>query len=164
MLHYLEGDIFESDCTIIIHQANCKKRMGKGIAETIAKRYPEVEQKDNEFPYEGKERLGKYSFAYSKKEKRYIFNLYGQVYPGKPKYEKQEDRYRAFYEGMMRIMQYVHALEKKIQEKNIPFTIKIGVPDHIASGYAGGSWEMIKKILEMVSDKSKRDIYVYKLN
>lgn len=162
MIYTNKGDLFDSDCTILIQQCNCQSNMGKGIAEYIANRYPEAKQKDIEFPYSPKERMGKFSFAYNQKEKRYIFNLYAQLYPGKTKtMEEQEERYVHFKEGMYRIMYYLIALEEKIEKKGLDFTIKIGIPHGIASNLAGGDWNRIYTILEEVSQETQTDIYIY---
>lgn len=167
MLYSFDGDLFESDCTVLIHQCNCQKNMGKGIAAIIASRYPEAVVKDNEFPYDektkGENRLGSYSIAYNPSEKRYIVNLYGQWFPGKAKsLEEQEARYKHFKNALSHLMEYLTALETKIKEKGIHFPIKIGIPCYIGSNLAGGSWGRVFTILEDVSNNYQRDFYIYK--
>lgn len=164
MLHLLEGDLLKSDCTFIIHQCNTKSNMGAGIAKSIAKLYPEAEKADRNFPYEPKERMGKFSKAFSKKDGRFIINLYSQFHWGKAKSEEEyEARYKAMEIGLNSLMDYVNKIETKIKSEGKSFSIKIGVPYLMGCALAGGDWNIVVGILEQVSKKYNRDIYIYKL-
>ena len=37
MIRYIEGDIFKSDCEVIVHGCNCVHNFGAGIALTVRK-------------------------------------------------------------------------------------------------------------------------------
>ena len=63
MLCNEKGDLLESDCTVIMHQANCFKTMGAGIAKSIAEKYPEAHLADKSLPLSPTQRLGKFSYA-----------------------------------------------------------------------------------------------------
>ena len=39
---YVNGDIFDTDCDIIVHQTNCQGVMGHGIALQVKEKYPSV--------------------------------------------------------------------------------------------------------------------------
>lgn len=157
MLHYLEGDLLESDCTVIMHQANCQKCMGGGIAKLIAEKYPLVEQADNECPYEPEYKYGKYSFAVLPNGVT-VFNLYGQFNPGRAKRSEQNQRYRKLEEALHSAL---HLLNFNLGT-NIDST-KVGVPYAMGCGLAGGDWTKVRKMLERLSEFHKIDIYIYKL-
>lgn len=42
MIKIIDGDLLNSEATIICHQVNCQGKMGSGIAKQIKERYPEV--------------------------------------------------------------------------------------------------------------------------
>lgn len=149
MLYYYEGNLITSDCTVIMHQANCMSIMGGGIAKTIAEVYPKAKNVDKRFPYKPKERLGKFSYA-NIANKVIVVNLYGQYAIGKglqTEYDKLEKSIEDFF---------AHAKEKEFDLS------KVGVPYKMGCGLAGGNWEVVKEILERQSLKSGVDIHIYK--
>jgi O-acetyl-ADP-ribose deacetylase (regulator of RNase III) len=42
MIHYVKGNLLDSNCDYICHQVNCQGVMGSGIARQIRERYPVV--------------------------------------------------------------------------------------------------------------------------
>jgi len=154
------GDLLQSDCTILIHQCNCQRNMGAGIALQIAKKYPEAKQADEQFRYSASERLGKCSVAKTKDGKM-IVNLYAQKYPGKVKYgnieKEQNERYLAFEKGLRSVLTSLPTLEKK------QFPIKIGLPYLIGCDLAGGDWDVIYGIIKKLAKTYNQDIFLYKL-
>ena len=42
MIHYVKGNLLDSNCDYICHQVNCQGVMGSGIARQIRERWPEV--------------------------------------------------------------------------------------------------------------------------
>jgi len=45
MINFVKGDLFESDCEVLVNAVNPIGMMGGGIARQFAIRYPEMEQK-----------------------------------------------------------------------------------------------------------------------
>ena len=39
MVHYVIGNLLESDCQYICHQVNCQRKMGSGIAKQIKEKW-----------------------------------------------------------------------------------------------------------------------------
>jgi O-acetyl-ADP-ribose deacetylase (regulator of RNase III) len=155
MIYHLKGDLLNSDCNIIVHQANCYKKMGAGIAKQIKNAFPEAYQTDVNYPHSPDERLGKISCAFSPNHGgKYIVNLYGQ---------KEwwgtgcKTNYRAFELGLEETMKLVNQLKQK------GVLVKIGLPYLIGCGLAGGDWNVVKIIIERVSKKFGHDIYLYEL-
>jgi len=149
VIYYKDGDLLKSDCTVIMHQANCFSTMGAGIARQIAFLYPGAERADREHPCSPKGRLG--SFSYSEEKDFTVVNLYGQFSFGPG---RQTD-YRALQNAIDKF--FTHA-----KESNIDLS-KVGVPFNLGSGLAGGRWSIVERILKEESDKHGVDIYVYKL-
>lgn len=147
MLIYKNGDLLKSDCTVIMHQANCFKTMGAGIAKSISKLYPAVDQADKDYPDNAEDRLGKFSYAIVNKIT--IANLYGQYHYGRGK----QTNYEALENSIDKFLIYAKT------NKNIDIT-KIGVPK-IGAGLAGGNWNLIEGILNRQSQKHGIDIYIY---
>ncbi|PTM57745.1 macro domain-containing protein [Desmospora activa] len=153
MLSIHHGDLLQSDCTVIGHQANCFATMGAGIAKQIAKRYPEAFQTDKEYPVPvgSRERLGSLSYAWHR-DQRLIFNLYGQYHYGRG---KQTD-YEAFRSALRSMFHHLEGMEDQD-------FIKVGLPYNIGCGLAGGDWKRIESIIYSVSEQFQRGVHLYKL-
>lgn len=150
MLINIDGDLLVSDCTVIMHQANCYKTMGAGIAKTISTVFPEASLADKANTLSPTERFG--DFTHHSYENLTIVNLYGQLGFGRNEnftnYEKLESSIDKFFEYGI---------------KNNLNLSKVGVPYRLGAGRAGGNWETIKTLLERQSRKHDINIYVYKL-
>jgi O-acetyl-ADP-ribose deacetylase (regulator of RNase III) len=153
MIHIIQGDLLKSDCTVIAHQCNCFSTMGAGIAKQIKNMYPQAYEADKSFPYSPEVRLGKLSYAYIPEKPIIIFNLYGQYDYGR---SGVKTNYRALYSAMDSMF-YI------LDEYPVPFPIKIGMPYGIGCGLAGGDWNIVYKMIEKLSVKYNRDVYLYKL-
>lgn len=150
MLYYKNGDLLKSDCSVIMHQANCFKTMGAGIAKSIALMYPQAEQVDQDYKALPKDRFGKFTCVTINNGPT-IVNLYGQFNFGRGKqteYDKLENAINEFL---------IYAIENNINLS------KVGVPYKMGCGLAGGDWEIVKEILVRQSDKHGVNIYTYKL-
>ena len=151
MLYNKKGDLLDSDCTVIMHQANCFKTMGAGIAKSIAEKYPEAYLADKSLPLSPAQRLGRFSYAKAKDGKT-IVNLYGQYGCGKgiqTNYDKLESAIYQFF-----------TKARKDSSVNLE---KVGVPYKIGCGLAGGDWDIVKSILSRQSELHKITIYIYEL-
>ena len=42
MVHYVKGNLLNSDCHFICHQVNCQGKMNSGIAKSIREKYPKA--------------------------------------------------------------------------------------------------------------------------
>lgn len=158
MLHYKNGDLLKSDCTTILHQANCFSIMGAGIAKAIADKYPEAKEVDKNSEYSPDYKFGKYTYAVTESGIT-IVNLYGQydLGPFESKY-KTEDRIKMLNSAL----NYFLFSAKSGLGTNINLQ-KVGVPYGLGCGLAGGDWNEVRKVLENASLNHKVDIYVYKL-
>jgi O-acetyl-ADP-ribose deacetylase (regulator of RNase III) len=150
-----EGNIFLAPVDIIIHQCNCFHTMGSGIAKTISEMFPEVYKTDCEKTIKGDiTKLGSYNFTkvsyHLNPQLKYIMNLYGQYkYGGDRRYTS----YDALAEGFASINEGANKREK------IPV---LAVPYKLGSARAGGSWQVVRAILDDTFGDSKVPLYICK--
>lgn len=132
-MQVLNKDILTIKRGIIVHQVNCKKVMGKGLAREIRREYPQ-----HYFDYLKKEpQLGDIIVTKINPQ-LFIVGIYGQDNYG---YGGCFTNYDAFQKGFLRI--------RELAEKE---KLSIYVPYKIGCGLAGGDWLIIKNILEQVPD------------
>lgn len=153
MLHYKNGDLLKSDCTVVMHQANCRSTMGSGIAASIAKKYPGAKIVDENSLYDPDEKFGSYT-AYKDDNGVTIVNLYGQYNFGREVLQTNYDKLESA------IDMFFHAVNSGIYNKS---SLKIGVPYKMGCDRAGGDWSVVSDILDRQSKKHQLDIYIYKL-
>lgn len=151
MIHTLKGDLLYSDCTILIHQANCLKTMGAGLAKQISNMYPEAYKADLEYLLSSEERLGTYSYAHTR-DGRLVFNLYGQYAYGR---EETYTNANAFEKGLNSIL-------TDLDKFGVSKELKIGLPYGIGCDRGGGDWEEIVDIITTSFNNHQRDAYLYK--
>lgn len=158
-----DGDLLKSDCTVIMHQANCFKTMGGGIAKAIASLYPEAYNVDRNHPGDPMDRYGTFTSVTADNGVT-IVNLYGQYDFGghlKNDNEQLEKNYKKLEEAIDKF--FVHAKAKQSNEHNKINLSKVGIPFKMGSDLAGGDWNVIRDIVERQSNKHEIDIYIYKL-
>lgn len=149
MLKTINGNLLESDCDVIIQQANCFATMGAGIAKQIVAKYPGVLTVDRNFAIKigSSDRLGHFSSYFDQKDNVEIINMYSQHHYGRG--QNQTD-YDAMRNALARIA------------KSVKPDQKIGLPFGIGCGLAGGDWTTVKYLLQDFSKEIGRDVFVYK--
>ena len=147
MITNIDIDMFKQECDAYIHQCNCLVGCWGGLAGIIRKNYPEAYEADLNTSKLDPKKLGTYSMAQSKKDGRYIFNLYGQVQIG---VLERQTNYEAFYTGLEKIKNSMLALGLK----------SCAMPKFIGSALGGGSWIIIEKMIEVVFENSDIDVYI----
>jgi O-acetyl-ADP-ribose deacetylase (regulator of RNase III) len=149
-----QGNLLESDCNVIIHQANCQGVMGAGIAKQIVNLYPEVLDADRQYhlPIGSRARMGHTSHAWvgGPHGRLLVINLYGQFRYGKGVHTEHE----AFRRGLHSVLRRMDKLGRGY---------KIGMPFGIGCGLAGGDWPVIYNIIKEAAAEYGRDLYLYKL-
>lgn len=161
-VHIVKGDLLQSDCNVIIHQANCFNVMGAGIARQIKQTYPSVFNADRDFhiPIGSMERLGKTSHKWvdGPHGRTLVVNAYGQYEFGRGRniYPDPVLPHRYFKRALRSTLARVNNMNKKID-------FKIGLPYRVGCGLAGGDWGAVYRIIEEASEEYGRDIYLYRL-
>jgi O-acetyl-ADP-ribose deacetylase (regulator of RNase III) len=165
MIEYINGDITkQEDIQAIVHQCNCVSRNAAHLAKSIFSVFPWADiykERDdriidyNNFP-KG-EGPGSIIIRGDGKDKRFVINLLGQVYPGRPRFpDSNIDGYKVREEFFQK------ALDKIEKIKGLK---SIAFPDHIGCGAAGGNWGTYKKMIEDLSDKlDSVKVYIVKFS
>ena len=155
MVHYVKGDLLDSDCDYICHQVNCRGRMASGIAKQIRERFPEVYkayrkryERALEINLNPDKMLGSSDIVQLRDDKRYIVNMYSQRSYG---YDgKRYTSYKAF-----------NFILRQLKEE-ISTECSIGFPKNIGCGLGGGDWNVISSLIETILGDS-HEVYIYEL-
>lgn len=132
----ISGDLLKQTTGLLVHGVNCQGVMGKGIALSIRKKYPQVFVDYKKFCKENKELLGK--VIYTKiTEELVIASLFSQLYYGNKPNTRYVD-YNAIELGFLTI---ASDLKENNREDMIIKIPKIGATN------GGGDWETIKQII-----------------
>jgi len=148
MIQYVEGDLLESDCDVIVHGCNCFNTMNSGIAKSIRDKFPEAWKVDQKTVYGDINKLGSFTMAECENngKKILVLNCYTQ-------YKYGTSHRHTDYDAIRKCMRKINSMFDK--------NVKIGFPK-IGTGLAGGDWNIIEKIInEEFGDY--RIVYVYVL-
>jgi O-acetyl-ADP-ribose deacetylase (regulator of RNase III) len=153
----IEGDLIElakaGEFDIIAHGLNCQVTMGKGIALTIRKEWPEVYEADKLTEKGDASKLGK-AIPVQVQPGLHVFNMYTQ-YHYSPRGVRHVE-YGAIRAGLMCIREsIVHTRSRSLSD----YDPRIGLP-LIGAGLAGGEWPVIKKIIEEVLPEELFDVTI----
>ena len=150
MIHYIKGDLLETDCDIICHQVNCQGKMNSGVAKAIREKWPVVYEnyrtKYEESVWCKRSPLGDIQIVLVDTRK-IVINLFSQEnfgYDG-----KRYTSYDAFWNCLNLLKQTT------LPEQTIAFPWRIGCVR------GGANWAVIRTMIEEVF--KDRDIYFYSL-
>ena len=162
MIDEITGDIFaQEDINIIIHCCNLSHCMGAGIAAVIAALCPAAVAADNKTPKSDESKLGTFSFGKDEIKGRpiTIVNLYGQSGVGNDG-TFRNTRYDAVYDGLVL---FRDALAARIEASDEDLKPIVGIPYGMASDLAGGSWTVVRAIIESVFKDAPFVVVIVKL-
>ena len=143
-----EMNIFDCDAQAIIHQANCQNTMGSGIAKQIRAKYPEAYEADCKTTAGDINKLGKFSWVQAH-DGKFIYNCYSQFRYGR---ETRHTNYEAMYTGLSSIKNHA-------ESKNLT---RLSLPHNMGCMLGGGSWHIVRAIIEEVFDQSNTLLYICK--
>ena len=156
MIHYVKGNLLDSNCDYICHQVNCQGVMGSGIAKQIRERYPTVyaayQEKHARYKRAGlgpDDILGDIGVVYIPERDGYVINMYTQRnygYDGK--------RYTS-YDAFADVLNMLASVA--------PDGSTIGFPKNIGCGLGGGNWKVISALIEEILG-DEYDVYIYELD
>ena len=159
--------------TAIAHSCNTRMIMGGGIAKQIKNRYPQAYQADvdyidDEYDHNGqfKHPLGKFSKAeinskFLPNNKGYIYNMYNQAGIGD---DSRQVNYEKFWESLKRVEHDLHTMNINKDQYDGSSPPVLGLPYGISCGLAGGSWRIIKAMIEDIFLDSPIKCYIVKLD
>lgn len=148
MIHEVDVNLLEfSVITAFIHQANCFHTMGSGIAKQIREKYPEMYEADKKSgPRGDNRRMGSYSYAVCH-DGKIGYNLYSQYNFGGG---IRHTSYDAIVSGLDKIK--VNAVTQGVE--------KIGLPYKMGCALGGGSWRIVRAIIDDAFENSALDLYI----
>lgn len=158
MIKVIDGNVFLSDATFILHQVNCQGVMGSGVAKQVKNLYPNVyyeyKRKCNTTPI--KSLLGDAQFVETSRGYGTnfigVFNLFAQENFG-----RDNKRYTD-YDALERSLEKVNRVCKSFDLEYKPI---VAVPYLMGCDRGGGDWNKVCSILEKTLKDC--DIHCYKL-
>jgi len=148
ILSIIEGDLLESSEKYIAHQCNCITKKGKGLSESIGKKFPYADH--YKFRNYKEDIVGTIKIYEGSTN---IICLFAQYLPGKPNSKRLG--YNSYCDTYLERLVWFEKCLKQLENLKID---RISMPYLIGCGLAGGNWADYQKILE----NSKLNIVLYK--
>ena len=157
----------------IAHSCNTRMIMGGGIARQIKSRYPQAYQADvnyitNEYDDNGQfiHPLGNFSKSevsskHLPNNKGYIYNMYTQAGVGTG---ERQVHYEKFWQALKKVEKDLYKINLNKHEYDGSPPPVLGLPHGISCGLAGGSWGIIKAMIEDVFLDSPIECYIVKFD
>lgn len=126
----ITGDLLNSKEKYIAHQCNCLTQNSAGTASAIFHKFPHSNT------YAGRtepDKPGQIQIMGNGADERYVVNMFGQYYPGKPKYPNSS------LDGQVVREKYFHQCLLRVAK--IPDLESIAFPWRIGCNLGGGIWE-----------------------
>ena len=143
MLKIKNDDLLNSTENYIAHQCNCASRNALGIARSIFSKFKYANT------YSQKRTPGAIDVLGNGSDKRFVINMYGQFYPGRPAYNETSE---------IRLLYFTKCLENILE---IPDLESVAFPWKIGCGLAGGNWDTYYELLNSFSDKTDAEVILY---
>lgn len=147
MLVVKNNDILNADENIICHQVNIAGAMGGGLAKQIAKAYPDVEKKYENFcknNFNSWQKLKGENLIVKINNERAIANCFTQR-------SNYDTDYLAIWDCFSKLLAFCKNTNKTI-----------AVPFKYGCGIANGDWAIVSNIFDNLSNKYNVIINVYK--
>lgn len=153
MLNTIDGNLLDATTKYIAHQTNCVTNRAAHLSAAVFSRYPHADV------YSGRivpNDPGTISIKGNGTDLRYVINMFGQYYPGSPRYPNSAK------DGFEVRKKYFFNCLKAIAE--IPDLNSIAFPYGIGCGAAGGDWSFYHSLLNKFAHfKSDTSVFIYKL-
>lgn len=155
-IKHCNRSILESDAQYIVHQLNCVTNTSAGLARAIFSRFPYADvYSHRKYPHSPtvEEQMGNIIIRGDGRDDRYVIGIYGQYYPGKPKFHNSvRDGYKArenaFANGLLRIAE-------------IEGISSVSFPSKIGCTLAGGDWDKYERMIIEWSEQHDIDVSIY---
>ena len=167
ILRIVQGNLLHAKEKFIAHQCNCVTLSARGLAQSIAQRYPWANTYHKRKPHPTisncaikKDRSipGSVDIVKRGKDEHIVLCLYAQYRPGKPgHYSKYPGKYVDTKNN--RLAWFASCLQSLEQSGHIDGE-PIAMPYGIGCGLAGGNWSQYKQMLE----ESSLEIVLYRLS
>lgn len=144
MIKILDGDLLESNATIIAHQVNCQGKFNSGVAKQVREKYKEVYDAYKwlcDTRSECRDTLLGDCQVVETNDGKYIANLFGQLGYG---YDGKQ------YTDIYALKRALIILRNKVLLSMNPENIVIAFPYGLGSVRGGAKWEDVYKLIEEV--------------
>lgn len=173
MIEIVNGNLFDSKETLIVHQVNCVGRMGSGVAKQVSDTYPHVAKEYRKYLNHCNKKninpLGtiqcvpvhvwalpmintmdsKGIYVYDEKECQFIVNLFGQHDIGA---------------GLQTDINALEKALKSVLSIASKLHCDVAMPYKIACCRGGADWNDVYTIIKKVFDNSSVNVKLYKLD
>lgn len=155
MIDIVIGDLFFSKEKYILHQTNCVTNKAAHLSKDVFKHYPYADI------YTGRtipNKPGTIEVRGNGQDQRYVINLLGQYYPGKPKYPLST------LDGIPVREKYFHQCLLRVAK--IDNLESVAFPWRIGCGAAGGDWDhylgTIINFANYIEEKQGATVTIYR--
>jgi len=155
----VSGSLFDSTAKYIAHQCNCVTNKAAHLSADVFSRYPYADVYCTRVKEQNwrncRDKPGTIDIKGDGLENRFVINMFGQIFPGKPKFpESNIDGYEArrFYFNNCLI-----AISKIKDLESVAFPYGVGC------GAAGGDWSFYQKLIDTFSKFVNAETFIYKL-
>lgn len=146
MIKVVKGNLLYAPVDVIGHQVNCKGVMGAGIAKQLRNKYPRLFNEYKKYLATHPRPLGTVSY-HAVNGKPIVANIFGQDGYGR---RGRHTDYKALENALW-----------DVAIKSYDNGLVVGLPYGIGCGLAGGSWDIVYKIIQDIF--TEVDCYLYKL-
>lgn len=165
MIKIINGNVFDSDAQVIVHQVNCQGVMGSGVALQVREKFPNVYKEYKLYCNKTRNQLGELLGDVLLVDKNGGVWNYGEVdivtcsYPfianifGQDKYGYNGEKYtdiKALRQGMSTLA-FVASIHNW----------KIAMPYNIGCDRGGANWEEVYTIIEEVFAYNEVELWKY---
>jgi hypothetical protein len=155
-MEIVEGNILNAHEKYICHQTNCVTNHAAHLAKAVFTKFPFADIYNNR---QSHDKPGTIIVKGDGVEFRFVVNMLGQVYPGKPKYPESS------LDGTLVREEYFHRC--LIELSKLSDLQSVAFPFNIGCGAAGGDWNKYQTMLSNFSNYVLKNqgtkVVVYKL-
>lgn len=150
----ITGNLLDAHTKYIAHQTNCVSQTAAHLASAVFQRFPYADIYTNRLCYDVP---GSIEIRGNGEDERFVINMLGQYYPGKPRYpDSAKDGFKMrqrYFFSCLKEISYMSDLDS------------IAFPWNISCGAAGGDWGFYHGLLDKFAlhVKYKADVFIYKL-
>lgn len=154
-MRYVRRNILDTKDKYILQQCNCVSLYPRGLAQDLEEKFSGSCPYTNRRPSKDRiisrkeDRDIPGTLSISEGNGKRIINLFGQIYPGGPKYpgDLAIDREKYFSKALEGLVDFFEGDED---------LIRISVPYKIGCGLAQGNWENYEKLLQIFENNMRK--------
>lgn len=154
-LRIVRGNLLKAEEQYIAHQTNCVTNRSAHLSKSVFDRFPHADIYTNRKKHS---KPGTIVVRGDGEDERFVINMLGQTYPGKPRYVDGRDGYLARERFFCLCLQ-------KIAE--IPDLKSVAFPYGIGCGAAGGDWPTYRSLLRAftgyMTEIKDAEVVIYRL-